>query len=77
MSATNDARCTILGIDVDKDSAEVCFMPEGRRQRCQQPAELIEQLLPCRPFLVVIEATGGYERRWVAALAGRTSFPAL
>ena len=68
MSATNDARCTILGIDVDKDSAEVCFMPEGRRQRCQQPAELIEQLLPCRPFLVVIEATGGYERRWVAAL---------
>jgi transposase len=68
MSATNDARSTIVGIDVDKDSAEVCMMPEGRRWTFQQPAEMVEELLLRQPSLVIIEATGGYERRWVAAL---------
>jgi len=68
MSAPNDAHCVIVGIDVDKDSADVCLLPEGRRWTFREPAEMVQELIQQQPSLVVIEATGGYERRWVAPL---------
>lgn len=60
---------SFVGVDVAKDSAEAYVLPEGRAVTPKDPAELarVVQAL-AGPVLVVVEATGGYERRWAAAL---------
>jgi transposase len=69
MSAANDVQGVIVGIDVSKNSAEACSMPGARRWKFQEPAEMVHALLELRPSLVVVEASGGYERPWVGALS--------
>ena len=59
-----------VGIDVHKDTLEVCVL--GREEHWEYPNEdtEIQQLLTAlralAPTLVVVEASGGYERRLVA-----------
>ena len=69
MSAT--ARC--IGIDVSKDHLDVAVRPDGTHRRVPNTDDgfdqLVEWLRPLAPTLVVLEATGGYQRRVVAALA--------
>jgi transposase len=61
-----------LGIDVSKDALDTHLRPEGTTRRFDNTpagiASLVEWLTPLAPTLVVIEATGGYERPVVAAL---------
>ena len=60
---------TLVGVDVAKDSAVVFLLPEGRLFTPGRPADLVKELTGRGPCLVVLEATGGYERPWVAALS--------
>jgi transposase len=60
---------TFVGVDIAKDSAEAHVLPEGRAVTPKTPAELVRVAKAGPgPVLVVLEATGGSERRWVAAL---------
>src|SRR5579871_6129672 len=70
MSTPQDAAAVIfVGVDVAKNSVEVCRGADGDRfLTLHEPAALIKELTACGLCLVVMEATGGYERRWVAAL---------
>lgn len=67
-----------VGIDVAKDSLDVCLLPiEKQLTVSNDPAgyrKLIEALPAAASCLIVIEATGGYQRPVVAALtaAGHT-----
>jgi len=62
-------------VDVSKERLDVAFRPVSRR--CWFPNDLggIDELIHClleeRPVLVVLEASGGYERSAAAALAAR------
>jgi transposase len=62
-----------VGIDVSKNTLDLIVRPTGTRQ--QQPndvdgiAALVKQVRQLRPALVVCEATGGWERLLVGALA--------
>ena len=50
-------------------NVEVYIAPAGRRLTLDDPAELVAALTDvAASCLVVLEATGGYERRWAAAL---------
>lgn len=64
----------IVGIDVAKSHLDLHLLPEGRGwQITYTPAELahlIDGLLAARIDLVVMEASGGYERICADALAG-------
>jgi transposase len=64
---------TCVGLDVAKDSIEVCVLPSGERWRAaQEPhglAQLVTRLAALAPTLVVMEATGGYEMPVATALA--------
>ena len=69
MSNTHDAAfVTYVGLDVAKDSAEACCLPEGRPFQPKDPGHLVKELGGRGLCLVVMEATGGYERRWASAL---------
>lgn len=61
-----------VGIDVAKDSLDACVLPEGRRGTTtndrQGFRELLGLLPPAGQCLVVVEATGGYQRALVAEL---------
>jgi transposase len=60
---------TFVGVDVAQKNVEVYIAPSGRRLTLDDPAELVAALKDLAgPCLVVLEATGGYERRWAAAL---------
>lgn len=63
---------SFVGIDVAKGHLDVCILPEQKRfQRVHDEKglkELIEQLRPLRPTRIVVEATGGYERRLAGEL---------
>jgi transposase len=63
---------TFAGIDVAKHSLDVCLLSEDRCFTVNNDATGFRQLLGQLPAagscLVVIEATGGYQRRVVAAL---------
>jgi transposase len=63
---------TYVGIDVSKDRLEVAILGEERvRQVENTPTgndELVEQLQELQPALIVVEATGGYQRGVVEAL---------
>ena len=59
-----------IGIDVHKDTLEVCGDRREEHWECRNDAEGIAELLmtlaPLSPTLIVVEASGGYERRLVA-----------
>jgi transposase len=69
MSATD----RFVGIDVSEDHLDVVVRPDGTHHRAPNTDEGLDQLVarlgPVGPALVVLEATGGYQRRAVAALA--------
>jgi transposase len=74
MSDTTDpARATHVGIDVSKGRLDVCLMPEGEAFTVTNDQrgidELLGRLLKLHPELVVLEATGRYERPAAAAIA--------
>ncbi len=62
-----------VGIDVSKDHLDVAVRPDGTHRQVPNTDEGLDQLVallgPLGPTLVVLEATGGYQRRAVAALA--------
>ena len=64
---------SFVGIDVAKHSLDLCVLPEGTRQNLSYDSKGLKQLLGQLPepgtCLVVVEATGGYQRRVVAELA--------
>lgn len=64
---------TFVGIDVSKDSLEVALRPSNTVQSFTNDdegiAHLIESLRPQQPALIVLEATGKYERPVARALA--------
>jgi len=61
-----------VGIDVSKDTLDVAIRPDGTHRQVPNTDEGFDQLVallrPLAPALVVLEATGGYQRRVVAAL---------
>jgi transposase len=67
-----------VGIDVAKDSLDVCLLPTERHFTVTNDGDgfrqLVDELPAAGTCLVVLEATGGYQRRVVAALvaAGHT-----
>lgn len=62
-----------VGIDVSKKTLDVAVRPAGTRFQVSNDesgwSTLLEKLVAISPTLVVLEATGGYERGVVAALA--------
>ncbi len=63
----------IVGIDVAKDELVIATWPASEPWQVANRAggltELVERLAVLQPRLVVLEATGGYERQAAAALA--------
>jgi len=61
-----------IGIDVSKDHLDVAVRPDGTHHRVPNTddglGQLVARLGPLGPTLIVLEATGGYQRRAVAAL---------
>lgn len=55
---------SVVGIDVSKEKANVCFLPGDERfeVKAKHYRRLVRQLAERKPHLVVMEATGGYER---------------
>lgn len=62
-----------VGIDVSKRQLDVQILPLGRTCRYANTAEgvgqLLAELIPLEPALIVLEATGGYERDACVALS--------
>jgi len=62
-----------IGIDVAKATLDVAALPDGQTWTVTNDeagvAELVPQLLALHPACLVLEATGGFERTTVAALA--------
>jgi len=71
-SAASAPAC-FVGIDVAKDTLDIGILPDERSFRVPYDAhglaELIRQLVPLRPALIVLEATGGLERPLLTELA--------
>ena len=61
-----------VGIDVSKDTLDLAIRPEGTHHSVPNTDDGFDQLVallrPLAPTLIVLEATGGYQRRVVAAL---------
>ncbi len=68
----DDTEC-FIGIDVAKASLDVAVQPEGKAWSCPNDEaefkDLVKQLRPRKPTLIVLEATGELEIPVVAALA--------
>jgi transposase len=62
-----------VGLDVAKASLDVALRPSGERWNVPNTeagiANLVGQLRPLQPGLIVCEATGGFERAAIAACA--------
>jgi transposase len=62
-----------VGIDVAKAQLDIALRPTGERWEVPNEdtssAALVTQLQTMRPVLIVLEATGGFQRAVVAALA--------
>ena len=61
----------IVGVDVAKSKADVCILPSDERfvVKEEEYDTLIEKLVTLSPDLIVLEATGGYERSLTVGLA--------
>lgn len=61
----------VVGIDVSKDKVNVCCLPsdEPFEVKVKHYGKLVKQLADLNPHLVVMEATGGYERPLYSLLA--------
>src|SRR5437870_10224980 len=63
----------VVGLDVAKATVDVAVRPSGECWSVPNTdagaAELVTRLRPLSPALVVCEATGGFERATIAALA--------
>ena len=63
---------TFIGVDVCKDGFDVCCAASGPLGRFDNTADGVSRLLPLLPAagtcLIVVEATGGYERQLVGDL---------
>jgi transposase len=61
-----------VGIDVSKGTLDVAVRPEGTHRQLPNTDEGFDQLVallrPLAPALIALEASGGYQRRVVAAL---------
>ena len=61
-----DTQERFVGIDVAKDALDVAVHPSGERWRVANTpdgvATLVQRLTALAPQLIVMEATGGYER---------------
>ena len=63
-----------VGIDVAKDRLDICLRRDGRERALRTEAspaglaKLIARLKRAKPTLIVLEASGGYERRPMQAL---------
>ena len=70
-SDQGNANLSFVGIDVAKSKFDVMILPEGTRLTCPYDkagiAQLLRQLPPQR-CLIVLESTGGYERRLAGEL---------
>lgn len=70
--SNNNANVSFVGIDVSKSKFDVVILPEGvhltEGYDAQGIADLIEQLGKRGTCVIVLESTGGYERRLAAAL---------
>jgi transposase len=68
----NASQESFVGIDIAKQHLDVCVVPDRRTFRLSYSdaglKELLAQLLQLKPTLIVVEATGGYERRLAAEL---------
>jgi transposase len=62
-----------VGIDVSQDHLDIHVRPDGLAQRLPNTDaghdQVVAWLIPLAPAMVVLEATGGYQRAVVAALA--------
>lgn len=62
-----------VGIDVSKDTLDLAIRPDGTHMQVPNTDDgfdqLVARLRPLGPVLIVLEATGGYQRRVVAALS--------
>ena len=67
-----------VGIDVSKDAFAVHVFPSGEAFSSSSAPEaivtLVERLRALAPQLIVLEATGGYERLLVVHLAAASPF---
>src|SRR5881397_2123673 len=69
-----------VGVDVAKEQVDVALRPSGDRWSAVNDetgiTTLVGRLRPLRPALIVCEATGGFERAAIAALAA-AGFPVV
>jgi transposase len=69
----SSARRTYVGVDVSKERLDVALLPSGESFVIPNDEERLDELLGrlegLRPTLVVLKASGGFERPVVAALA--------
>jgi transposase len=68
--STVNPNVSFVGIDVSKSKFDVVILPAGTHLTCAYDSQGIERLLAQLPehCIVVLEATGGYERRLAAEL---------
>jgi transposase len=63
---------TYVGIDVSKDRLDVAVLGKERvwqvENNCEGISRLVQQMQELQPELIVVEATGGYQRAVVEAL---------
>jgi transposase len=68
----NDSTPTFVGIDVSKKKLDIFLLPQRNAffssNEAESLAELVEKLRSVQPKLIVVEATGGFERPLVAAM---------
>ena len=72
---------TFVGIDISKNSLDVHILPEAQSLKVPNKPQGFQQLLDRLPkpqtCLIVVEATGGYERQLVAELAAAGHYVAV
>lgn len=74
MEQTSTLEPVFIGIDVSKDRLDVHLRPSGESVAVARDGDGLDQLVTrlkdLAPALIVLEATGGFERTVAAALAG-------
>jgi transposase len=72
MDGTPYTFASFVGIDVSKEHLDVAVLPHGTAFTLSYDADglgqVVDRLRAFGPCLIVVEATGGYERRLVASL---------